>query len=124
MDLLIDMNLTPRWLGFLAEAGHRAVHWTTMGNPTASDKVIFDYARRNGFVVLTNDLDFPQILAYTRDSQPSVVLLRGEPLIPEARGEAVLKALRECAVELSKGAILSLDLSGRARSRLLPLGEF
>jgi hypothetical protein len=45
--------------------------------------------------MLTNDLDSPQILAYTKECAPSVVLLRGEPLVPEARGAALLGALRD-----------------------------
>ena len=28
MRLLIDMNLTPRWVHFLNGAGHQAVHWS------------------------------------------------------------------------------------------------
>jgi predicted nuclease of predicted toxin-antitoxin system len=71
--------------------------------------------------VLTNDLDFPQILAHTRQSGPSVVLLRGEPLVPEVRGPALLQALRECEAELVAGAIVSLDWSGPPRARVLPL---
>lgn len=121
MRLLIDMNLTPRWVSFLTKAGHDTIHWSSRGPSTARDREIFDYARQNGFIVLTNDLDFPQILAHTRESGPSVILLRGEPLVPETRGAALLRALRDCQGELSKGAILSLDWSGRARARLLPL---
>ncbi len=121
MRLLIDMNLTPRWVSFLTNAGHETIHWFSTGRPAARDREIFDYARENGFVVLTNDLDFPQILAHTRESGPSVILLRGEPLVPETRGDALLHALRDCKAELSKGAILSLDWSGRVRARLLPL---
>jgi predicted nuclease of predicted toxin-antitoxin system len=123
MDLLVDMNLTPRWVSYLAEAGRHTVHWSSIGPPTASDEEIFQYARKDNLIVLTSDLDFSHILAHTRDSAPSVILLRGEPLVPEVRGEALLNALRNCAAELSQGAILSLDLSGRARSRLLPLGR-
>ncbi len=55
-----------------------------------------------GISVLTNDLDFPQILAYTRESGPSVVILRGEPLTPEVRGSALLQALRECESEFAR----------------------
>ena len=121
MRLLIDMNLTPRWASFLMEAGHQASHWSCIGHPSAKDSEICEYARQQGFVLLTSDLDFPQILAHTREGAPSVVILRGEPLTPETRGDALLRALEGCAPELSRGAILSLDWRGRARARLLPL---
>lgn len=121
MDLVVDMNLAPRWCQFLAQNGHTATHWSSIGPHTASDREIFDYARQNKLIVLTNDLDFPQILAHTRASAPSVVLLRGEPLVPEVRGDSLLRALHECKEALSQGAILSLDWAGRPRARLLPL---
>src|SRR5580698_10018663 len=100
MRLLVDMNLTPRWVPSLADAGQDATHWSAVGDPRASYEQICGFAREHGFVVLTNDLDFPQILARTRQSGPSVVLLRGEPLVPEERGSALLRALQECQSEL------------------------
>jgi predicted nuclease of predicted toxin-antitoxin system len=121
MRLLIDMNLTPRWVPFLQNAGNEAVHWSSVGRVNAKDGQICDYARQGGFVILTNDLDFPQILAHTRGTAPSVVLLRGEPLVPEARGSALLGALQSCEAELSQGAIVTLDWSDQPRARVLPL---
>jgi predicted nuclease of predicted toxin-antitoxin system len=121
MRLLIDMNLTLRWVQVLADPGHEALHWSTADDSTASDGEICAYARENGYVILTNDLDFPQILAHTRQIGPSVVLLRGEPLVPEERGSALLLALQDCDAELKQGAIVSLDWSGKPRARVLPL---
>ncbi len=121
MQVLIDMNLTPRWVPFLTASGHQAEHWSLVGNPTATDNEICSYARSFNLTVLTNDLDFPQILAHTKESRPSLSLLRGEPLTPEVRGPALLQALITCKVELEQGAILSLDWSGQPRARLLPL---
>jgi predicted nuclease of predicted toxin-antitoxin system len=121
MRLLVDMNLTPRWVQELVRAGHEGLHWSEAGDPTASDAEICTFARERECVILTNDLDFPQILAHTRQAGPSVVLLRGEPLTPEVRGPALLQALQDCATELARGAIMSLDWSGRPRARVLPL---
>lgn len=66
MRLLIDMNLTPQWVEYLADAGYEAVHWSEVGRATAGDHEICGYARELNFVAITNDLDFPQILSYTR----------------------------------------------------------
>jgi predicted nuclease of predicted toxin-antitoxin system len=121
MLLLVDMNLTPRWVQLLHDAGHEAVHWSSVGDPQAPDREICAYAREHGQAVLTNDLDFPQILAYSQHDGPSVVLRRGEPLVPEIRGAALLQALRDCETELARGAIVSLDWSGPTRARVLPL---
>jgi len=121
MRILIDMNLTYRWVDCLRDAGHEAVHWSSLGPPLAKDREICDYARTYGYVLLTNDLDFPQILAHTRQAAPSVVLLRSEPLVPETRGDALLNALELCRAELERGAIVSLDWSDKPRARVLPL---
>lgn len=91
MRLLIDMNLTPRWVQFFNNAGHTCVHWSSLGPSETSDVDICAYARAHGYVLVTNDLDFPQILSYTRASKPSVILLRGQPLTPELRGAALLR---------------------------------
>jgi predicted nuclease of predicted toxin-antitoxin system len=93
MNLLIDMNLTSRWVTYLSGAGHRAVHWSTAGSPSAEDEEICSYARDRSFVVLTNDLDLPRILACTGASGLSVILLKGSPLTPEARAAALLLIL-------------------------------
>ena len=121
MNVLIDMNLTPRWVPHLRSAGHQAVHWASIGRISAPDQEICDYARVNGYVLLTNDLDFPRILAHTKDAKPSVVLLRGEPLIPETRRAAVVQALVDCEADLTRGAIVTVDWSDEPRARVLPL---
>ncbi len=121
MRILLDMNLTPRWVEYLNNNGHEACHWSSLGSASAKDKEICEYARTLGYVLLTNDLDFPQILAHTGAAGPSIVLLRGEPLLPELRGRALLQALADCAEDLARGAVVSLDWSGRPRARVLPL---
>jgi hypothetical protein len=37
MEILVDMNLSPRWVDVLNDAGHEARHWTEIGNPRAPD---------------------------------------------------------------------------------------
>ena len=85
------------------------------------DVAIFAYAREHNYVILTDDLDFPQILAHTRTAKPSVILLRGQPLTPEDRGNALLVGIQACAVELESGAILTIDWTDKPRAKVLPL---
>jgi predicted nuclease of predicted toxin-antitoxin system len=75
----------------LNQAGHSCVHWSQLGPAAASDGEICAYARENGYVLVTNDLDFPQILAHTAAAGPSVILLRGEPLTPEVRAKRIIE---------------------------------
>lgn len=65
MKLLVDMNLSPRWVGLFTVAGLEAAHWSTLGASNALDAEIMDFAAAKDFVVLTHDLDFSAILAAT-----------------------------------------------------------
>jgi len=120
MRLLVDMNLSPRWLKLLADAGMEAAHWSTLGKPNARDIDIMDFARTNNYVVLTHDLDFGAILAATHGDKPSVVQIRSEDVSPDAIGKQVIAALQQMVFELDKGALLTVD-PNRIRLRLLPL---
>lgn len=121
MRLLVDMNLTPRWIACLNGAGREARHWSSLGSASAKDREICEYARGEGYVLLTNDLGFPQILAHTGGAKPSIVLLRGEPLVPELRGDALPWAPSDCGSDLQRGAIVTLDWPGHPRARVVPL---
>ena len=120
MKLLVDMNLSPRWIGVLDDAGFEAVHWTSLGAKNALDSEIMAYAKAADYVVLTHDLDFGAILAATHGEKPSVVQIRAEDVSPDAIGEQIIVALRQMASELEEGALLTVD-PDRTRMRLLPL---
>jgi predicted nuclease of predicted toxin-antitoxin system len=47
MKLLVDMNLSPRWVETLTQAGFEAAHWSSLGAPDASDAAIRAFARYN-----------------------------------------------------------------------------
>jgi predicted nuclease of predicted toxin-antitoxin system len=120
MKLLVDMNLSPRWVSVLADAGVEAAHWSTLGVINAPDSEIMAYAQLHEYVVLTHDLDFGAILAATHGEKPSVVQIRAEDVSPDVIGAQVVIALRQMAPELEEGALLTVD-PNRTRLRVLPL---
>jgi predicted nuclease of predicted toxin-antitoxin system len=122
MKLLVDMNLSPRWVKTLTEAGIEAAHWSDVGRANAPDSEIMAFARANGYVVLTHDLDFSAILATTQGAKPSVVQIRAEDVRPETLAPTLIEALRQMAGQLDEGALLTVD-PARARLRVLPLGS-
>ena len=65
MRLLVDLNLSTRWVPVLQEAGFDAVHWSPIGRLDAADTEVMAHAVANDLVVLTQDLDFGAILAAT-----------------------------------------------------------
>ena len=120
MKLLLDMNLTPRWVPYLETAGFETLHWSEVGHANAPDEEIMAYAAGLGLVVLTHDLDFSAILAATKGKKPSVVQIRAQNISPEAIGTQIVAALRHTGAELAAGALLTID-PDRTRIRLLPL---
>jgi len=122
MKFLVDMNVSPSWVGFLIEAGFDAVHWSNIGRADATDGEVMRWAAAHDYIVLTCDLDFGAILAASRDRRPSVVQLRSDTLAPDEIGSHALTAIRQCRQALTEGALVSVD-AGRMRLRILPLRE-
>ncbi len=119
MKLLVDMNLSPDWVPFLAAEGIQAIHWSSVGKATAPDAEIMEYASTHGYAVLTQDLDFGAILAATQVSSPSVVQIRSDDLEPGLIGKLVIAAINESNSEIDSGALITVD-PNRSRLRLLP----
>lgn len=120
MKLLIDMNLSPRWVESLEDAGIEARHWSAIGDGAASDREVFQWARRHGFIVVTHDLDFSRILALAGGRSPSVILLRTHRLLPTDSATMLVNVLRRHAAQIQIGAVVVLSAT-RDRVRLLPL---
>lgn len=120
MKLLVDMNLSPRWVALLSDAGWEAEHWSVVGKPNAPDSEIMSYAAEHDYVVLTHDLDFSAILAATHGQKPSVVQIRIEDVSPQLAGPQVLAAIHHLQAELQAGALVTVG-PRRSRVRMLPL---
>jgi predicted nuclease of predicted toxin-antitoxin system len=120
MKILIDMNLSPTWVAFFALNGWEAIHWSAVGDPQATDRVIMQWARSNDAIVFTHDLDFGTILAVTQASGPSVLQVRANDVLPAHLGATVAAAIRQFAGELADGALLTID-ERASRVRILPI---
>ena len=120
MRLLIDMNLRPAWVGFFADVGIQATHWSTIGSADAPDTEIMAWAASHECVVFTHDLDFGSLLHLTAALKPSVVQIRAEDVRPATMGKYVCTAILQTSTELQRGALLTIDPRKR-RIALLPL---
>jgi predicted nuclease of predicted toxin-antitoxin system len=120
LRILIDMNLSPMWTEVLERRGWQAVHWSTVGDPRASDGVIMQWAQENGYIVFTHDLDFGAILAATQARGPSVIQLRAQDILGERLQVIVCTALELYQLQLEAGALIVVD-EARSRVRILPL---
>jgi predicted nuclease of predicted toxin-antitoxin system len=63
MNLLLDMNIPFKYAALLKKKDIEVLRWPDVGAPDAADMEIMEYARNNGFIVLTFDLDFSAILS-------------------------------------------------------------
>ena len=122
MKLVIDMNLSPTWVGFLTSKGFEAIHWSTVGAPAAADSTIMAWARAQDCVVFTHDLDFSTMLAHAGALGPSVLQVRTQAVLPEDIGNDVAEVLGRHSDALMKGAIVTID-EVSARVRILPIGH-
>jgi predicted nuclease of predicted toxin-antitoxin system len=120
IKILIDMNLSPDWVPLLQRAGWSAVHWSTVGEPRATDREIMSWAAANCHVVFTHDLDFGTILALTHRTGPSVLQVRSRDVLPDRLGKLVVAAVRQHETDLESGALVVVDES-RQRVRILPI---
>jgi predicted nuclease of predicted toxin-antitoxin system len=120
VKILVDMNLSPEWLKVLERAGWPSQHWSLVGSPTAADTDLFNWAREHGWVLLTQDLDFAELLFHTQGGAPSVVLLRLRNELDSAQQARVCTLLQTAATALEAGALLVID-ERRARLRRLPI---
>jgi predicted nuclease of predicted toxin-antitoxin system len=116
------MNLSPNWVRVLKQGGHEALHWAEVGPANAPDTGIMGWARDNGHVVFTHDLDFGAILHATGAKAPSVIQFREQDVRPETLGMQALLALDQAREEIEHGALITVDLK-RMRIASLPLGR-
>ncbi len=120
MKILVDLNLSPAWVPFLTQAGFESVHWSTVGDVRAPDADLMVWARENGYVVSTHDMDFGALLAATRSRGPSVLQARVKDTMPDALGPDVLRVLNLRREALERGALVTIDKM-HSRVRVLPI---
>ena len=89
MKILADVNIAPRTCAFLRSQGHDVIRVSDVLGPTSSDAGIVDFARAEGRVVLSHDLDFSSLVALSGGAAPSLLTLR----LGSAQVEAVNAAL-------------------------------
>jgi predicted nuclease of predicted toxin-antitoxin system len=97
VKLLLDQNLSPRLLRNLDPVFPGSTHVRLVGLRDADDKVVWEYARNLGFVIVSKDSDFHQrsfLLGYP----PKVIWIRlGN--CPTSDVERVLKLRQSSIIE-------------------------
>jgi predicted nuclease of predicted toxin-antitoxin system len=120
VKFLADMNLSPFTVSILRHKGYDVIRVSSVLAPSVSDDRILSFARREGYVILTEDLDFSALLAVNGYDKPSVVTLRLSFSDPETVAERLVQVLPRCMPALHEGAIVVVD-DRAMRIRGLPI---
>ena len=120
MKFLLNMNV-PRELGErLGAAGHSYRHAGDIGLAQASDSAIIAEATARGEVIVTHDLDYGHLLAFSGASGPSVVTIRLRNAAPAQVTARILESWNQIEKSLQEGAIVILE-DAASRVRRLPI---
>jgi predicted nuclease of predicted toxin-antitoxin system len=76
MKLLFDQNLSFKLCQTIADLFPESSHVGLLGLSEVSDQVLWDYAKTNGFAIVSQDVDFAEMAALL-GSPPKVIWLRG-----------------------------------------------
>jgi len=88
------MNLSPEGVKIFANSGIEAKHCSDIGDKSATDEVIIQWALNNNYIVFTNALDFGSLLAATQAQFPSVIQVRTQDLLARNLEKIVINALK------------------------------
>ena len=118
MTFLIDMPVSPQLAKWLNEKGHDAVHTSDIGLYKTKDKDIIREARKQERIIITADLDYPQLLAMSHAKDPGIILFRGGNYNEQEMLELLKRVLDNQKEEKLSNSIIVVD---KTRMRRCPL---
>lgn len=122
MRLLADLHIAPRTAAFLRSLGHDVVRVNEILPPTASDEQIIATAIHEGRAVLTQDLDFTDLVALSGQTVPSVITLRLSSSRIEHVNDVLEKLLPTLEEDVVRGVLVSVQ-EAKVRRRALPVAR-
>ena len=122
MKFLADMCVDVRVVRWLREQRYDAVHLRDEGLHKMPNGQIFEKAINENRIVITFDLDFGEIAAFTRGEKASVILFRLQNTRISNVLDRLAYVLENSSEALSKGAVIVVE-EFRHRIRYLPIGE-
>jgi predicted nuclease of predicted toxin-antitoxin system len=121
MRFILDINVSPLTVTFLQEHGHDALRVSSVLPQNTSDSDILEYAREKNRVVLTNDLDFSDLIALNNHTAPSVLTLRLFHIEPEIIHALLLQALPSMQAAMATSHVIATLTEKSLRLRALPI---
>jgi len=75
MKLLLDQNLSPRLVHWLADLYPNSIHVAQVELDRSLDQEIWDYARQHDYIIVTKDVDFSEF-SILQGFPPKVIWIR------------------------------------------------
>lgn len=122
MKFIADMPVSPQTVSLLKTLDHDAVHAFDLGLAEAEDEEIAAFAKQEGRVVLTMDLDFGTLLARSGDVEPGVIILRLNHATPAKVNRLLANLLSTVPSSEIEGSIVIVE-EHKVRIRQLPVGK-
>ena len=117
MRFLLNMNVCRAIAQTLGGLGQECVHARDVGLATSDDRIVVEFARRNGRVIVTHDLDYGDLLMLTEEPRPSVIIFRLRRSSPSAMCRRLMEAWTPICKAVEDGAIVIIeDAAVRIRS--------
>lgn len=120
MKWLLNMNIPRKMKALLESIGHQCRHAGDIGLAQANDWTILNEAARENEVIMTHDLDYGRLLAFSDATKPSVVIVRLFKPHPDAIFERLKSVWDAIEQPLKEGAIVVME-DAATRIRLLPV---
>lgn len=115
-----DMNLSPLTIAALQKVGWDIIRVSEVLHATTSDLEILEYARQNGRIIVTQDLDFSALLALGGHSRPSLITLRLSNTDPTIVTERLTQIVNQVEGALRNGSAVTVN-DKMIRIRALPI---
>ena len=120
MKFLVDMPVSPGIARWLSGKGHDAIHASGVGLHDAADRVILQVARKNERVIITADLNFPQLLAVSKSEAPGIILFRGGNYNEQEMRNLLIRVFENVKEEHLSGSV-TVVVKTRIRRTSLPI---
>jgi predicted nuclease of predicted toxin-antitoxin system len=120
MKFLLDMPVSASLLDVLQTFGHESVRAHQIGQDRATDRALLALARREERIIVTADLDFPQMLALSAAEGPGLILFRGGNYSDVEMAELLERVLVQVRAEDLERSVCVVD-KRRIRITRLPL---
>ena len=121
MKFLVDMALSPQTVKYLNKKNYNVIRVNEVFEKKGiEDQEIFEYAIMNKYYIITADLDFGEILAFTHSNEPSTIILRLEDPRVDNVNILLENSIPKIVDALKDGSIIIIE-EKRIRIRKLPL---